>query len=94
MLRDNTMTNLWAVLIVPALVLVSSTSLASDSEGHEFKHHAPGIFLGSSDKRGGGDEQKQFDFIEHHPVIRPLSDYSIESLLEFRKDRHHERNSS
>ena len=41
---------------MPALVLVSSTSLASDSEGHEFKHHAPGIFLGSSDKRGGGDE--------------------------------------
>jgi transposase len=31
--------------------------------------------------------QKQFDFLEEHPVIRPLSDYSIESLNQFRKDR-------
>ena len=45
-------------------------------------------------KRGAGDEQQQFDFIEHHPVIRPLSDYSLESLRNFRKERHHERNPS
>ena len=31
--------------------------------------------------------QKQFEFLEEHPVIRPLSDYSIESLNQFRKDR-------
>jgi len=33
-------------------------------------------------------QQKQFDFLEEHPVIRPLSDYSLESLSRFRKDRH------
>ena len=32
-------------------------------------------------------KQQQFDFIEHHPVIRPLSDYSLESLHTFRKER-------
>lgn len=31
--------------------------------------------------------QKQFEFLEEHPVIRPLSDYSLESLTQFRKDR-------
>ena len=31
--------------------------------------------------------QKQFDFLEEHPVIRPLSDYSLDSLREFRKER-------
>jgi transposase len=36
-------------------------------------------------------EQRQFDFLEAHPIIRPLSDYSLESLLQFRKERHHER---
>ena len=33
-------------------------------------------------------QQKQFDFLEEHPVIRPLSDYSLASLSRFRKDRH------
>lgn len=32
--------------------------------------------------------QEQFSFLEEHPVIRPLSDYSLESLSQFRKDRH------
>ncbi len=32
--------------------------------------------------------QTQFAFLEEHPVIRPLSDYSLESLSQFRKDRH------
>ena len=36
------------------------------------------------------DCQQQFDFIEHHPIIRPLSDYSLESLAQFRKERSHE----
>ena len=45
-------------------------------------------------KRDTNDEQQQFDFIEHHPVIRPLSDYSIESLNTFRKEREHECKSS
>jgi len=31
--------------------------------------------------------QQQFDFLEEHPVIRPLSDYSLASLLQFRKER-------
>ena len=32
--------------------------------------------------------QLEFDFIEEHPVIRPLSDYSLDSLVHFRKERH------
>ena len=32
-------------------------------------------------------QQEQFSFLEEHPVIRPLSDYSLESLSRFRKDR-------
>lgn len=35
-------------------------------------------------------EQLQMDFIEEHPIIRPLSDYSISSLTRFRKERHNE----
>jgi len=35
--------------------------------------------------------QKEFDFIQEHPVIRPLSDYSLDSLLQFRKERHDKR---
>ncbi len=31
-------------------------------------------------------QQEQFSFLEEHPVIRPLSDYSLESLSRFRKD--------
>jgi hypothetical protein len=37
-----------------------------------------------------GVEQRQFEFLEEHPIIRPLSDYSLESLLQFRKERHRE----
>jgi len=33
-------------------------------------------------------QQTQFDFLEEHPVIRPLSDYSLKSLSQFRKERH------
>jgi transposase len=35
-----------------------------------------------------GEEQCQFGFLEEHPIIRPLSDYSLKSLLEFRKERY------
>jgi transposase len=35
-----------------------------------------------------GAEQCQFDFLASHPVIRPLSDYSLASLLQFRRERH------
>jgi hypothetical protein len=31
--------------------------------------------------------QSQFEFLDEHPVIRPLSDYSLDSLHQFRKDR-------
>ena len=37
-----------------------------------------------------GQEQQQFEFLESHPIIRPLSDYSLASLLQFRKDRHYD----
>jgi transposase len=45
-------------------------------------------------KRRVHERQQQFDFIEHHPIIRPLSDYSLASLQEFRKERTDERKSS
>ena len=34
-----------------------------------------------------GQEQRQFEFLQSHPIIRPLSDYSLASLLEFRRER-------
>lgn len=34
-------------------------------------------------------EQQQFEFLEEHPIIRPLSDYSLDSLLQFRRERSH-----
>lgn len=37
-----------------------------------------------------GREQQQFEFLGEHPIIRPLSDYSLASLTQFRKDRHHD----
>jgi transposase len=37
-----------------------------------------------------GQEQQQFDFLEEHPIIRPLSDYSLDSLLQFRRERKHD----
>jgi Mu transposase, C-terminal domain len=40
-----------------------------------------------------GGKQQQFDFLEEHPVIRPLSDYSLDSITQFRKERPHERDS-
>jgi transposase len=36
------------------------------------------------------DPQEQFGFIEEHPIIRPLSDYSLTSLYQFRKERKHD----
>ena len=41
-------------------------------------------------KRGAEQSQRQFGFLEHHPLIRPLSDYSLSSLQAFRKERDHE----
>lgn len=38
-------------------------------------------------KRGPTPEQTQFEFLEEHPIIRPLSDYSVESLDAFRRER-------
>lgn len=38
--------------------------------------------------RRRGEGQQQFDFLESHPIIRPLSDYSLASLHQFRKERH------
>jgi transposase len=39
------------------------------------------------------DPQEQFEFIEEHPIIRPLSDYSLASLHQFRKERKHDESS-
>jgi hypothetical protein len=45
-------------------------------------------------KRPAPQEQLPLPFIEEHPLIRPLSDYSVDSLNAFRKERNHERESS
>ncbi|MEO2028016.1 MAG: IS21 family transposase [Fuerstiella sp.] len=44
-------------------------------------------------KRPAPQEQLPLPFIEEHPIIRPLSDYSVDSLNAFRKERNHERES-
>jgi cytochrome c553 len=31
--------------------------------------------------------QQAFEFLVEHPIIRPLSDYSLASLAEFRRER-------
>ena len=31
--------------------------------------------------------QKQFDFLDEHPIIRPLSEYSLDNIIAFRKER-------
>ncbi|MFV1968191.1 MAG: IS21 family transposase [Pirellulaceae bacterium] len=41
-------------------------------------------------KRQVDQRQEQFSFLEEHPIIRPLSDYSLDSLRAFRKE-HDER---
>lgn len=41
-------------------------------------------------QRGDAPRQQQFEFLETHPVIRPLSDYSLAALQQFRKERTHE----
>ena len=41
-------------------------------------------------KRPASQIQQPLPFIEEHPIIRPLSDYSVESLNAFRKERDHE----
>ena len=38
-------------------------------------------------KRAADKQQQQFEFIDEHPLIRPLTDYSPESLAEFRRPR-------
>ena len=38
-------------------------------------------------KRSTTKVQQSLSFIEEHPIIRPLSDYSLASLTEFRKER-------
>ncbi len=37
-----------------------------------------------------GQAQTQFEFLQEHPIIRPLSDYSLDSLLQFRRERKHD----
>jgi transposase len=41
-------------------------------------------------KRDNMDHQEQFEFLEEHPIIRPLADYSLESLHKFRRNQIHE----
>jgi transposase len=45
-------------------------------------------------KRPAPREQLPLPFIDEHPLIRPLSDYSVDSLNAFRKERNDERQSS
>jgi transposase len=42
-------------------------------------------------QRTAATNQQQFEFLEAHPVIRPLSDYSLESLRQFRQERLYDR---
>jgi transposase len=42
-------------------------------------------------RQADAPQQRQFEFLAEHPVIRPLSDYSLASLLQFRKERFDER---
>jgi transposase len=42
-------------------------------------------------RQADAPQQQQFEFLAEHPVIRPLSDYSLDSLLQFRKERFDER---
>ena len=35
----------------------------------------------------GQEQQQQFEFLQEHPIIRPLADYSLTSLLQFRRER-------
>lgn len=39
-------------------------------------------------KRSADRVQQSLPFIDEHPIIRPLSDYSTKSLQQFRKERH------
>jgi len=39
-------------------------------------------------KRDATTTQQQFEFIEEHAIIRPLSDYTLDSLRQFRKEKH------
>lgn len=41
-------------------------------------------------KRATKERQQQLEFLDEHPIIRPLSDYSVESLNQFRRPRHDE----
>jgi len=42
-------------------------------------------------QRPAPQEQQALSFLEEHPIIRPLSDYSLDSLNAFRKERDYER---
>lgn len=41
-------------------------------------------------KRDDTECQQQFEFISEHPIIRPLADYSLESLHAFRRNQFYE----
>jgi hypothetical protein len=41
-------------------------------------------------KRQAEQQQQPFEFLEEHPLIRPLSDYSLASLQQFRQERPHD----
>lgn len=45
-------------------------------------------------KRDNSDYQQQFEFIAEHPIIRPLADYSLESVQQFRRNQIHENNTN
>ena len=95
-------TSQWAQAMIRARgvegvrVLVGLKSLAGDHDA-EAMEHACGAALSHGAyrlrtvrellKRRTQEVQKQFDFLEEHPIIRPLSDYSLDSLHRFRAER-------
>ncbi len=66
-----------------ALEQACETALAYGANRLKIIRHLP--------QRPAPRKQQPPPFIEEHPIIRPLSDYSVTSLNAFRKERTHER---
>ncbi len=97
-------TSHWAQAMIQARgvegvrVLVGLKSLAGNHEAEAMEHACEAALSHGAYrlrtirellKRRTHESQRQFDFLEEHPIIRPLSDYSLDSLQQFRKERNH-----
>ncbi len=97
-------TSQWAQAMIQARgvegvrVLVGLKSLAGNHEAEAMEHACEAALSHGAYrlrtirellKRRTHESQGQFDFLEEHPIIRPLSDYSLDSLQQFRKERNY-----